>query len=51
MDTDRIRKIGSPGRTKTISLGRIIPEGWEYVRTEVIARDDESITIRVTKAS
>jgi hypothetical protein len=43
------RRVRPTGHTTSISLGKIIPESWSYVRMEVIDREAESVTVKFTK--
>ena len=44
---DRIVRI--EGYTRTLSLGKILPKGWRYVRISVKSRTDDEILISVIK--
>lgn len=41
-----VRRVGG---TAYIALGKLIPNDYYFVRTEVIDRDENSVTIKVTK--
>ena len=43
------RLVRETGNTRSLSLGKAIPQGWGYVRIEVIDRESDSVTVRITK--
>lgn len=43
------RKVRKQGNTTVISLGKIIPKSWKYVRVELIGRKDDIIIVRFKK--
>jgi len=43
------RKVREVGYTRVISLGKIIPEDWAYVRMRILNQTDESIEVLFTK--
>jgi len=43
------RKIVRTGYTIAVSMGKIIPKNWEYVRITKMTEDEHSITIRIDK--
>lgn len=43
------RTVRQTGNTKSLSLGKVIPLEWSYVRIEVIDREADSVTIKLTK--
>ncbi len=43
------RRVRTTGDTKSLSLGKVLPANWYYVRVEVTDRDANSITIKITR--
>ena len=43
------RRVRATGNTRSISLGKLIPESWYYVRMEIIDREEDSITIKFSR--
>ncbi len=43
------RKIRDTGHTISISVGKLIPKDWLYVRLELVDADETSRTIKVTR--
>jgi hypothetical protein len=43
------RTVRKTGNTKSLSLGKVIPASWSYVRIEIVDRDESSITVKITK--
>lgn len=43
------RKVRSVGYTRVISLGKIIPEDWTYVRMRILNQTPESIEVLFIK--
>lgn len=43
------RKVQDTGYTCVLSMGKIIPKGWTYVRMTKLHETDTSITIRIDK--
>lgn len=43
------RKLRVEGHGKSLSVGKVIPKNWTYVRMEVIDRNCDTVTIKVTK--
>lgn len=43
------RLVRDTGNTRSLSLGKVIPEIWHYVRIEVIDRESDSVTVKITK--
>ena len=43
------RKIRKTGNTKSVSLGKILPQSWYYTRLEIVDRDANSVTVKFTK--
>ena len=42
-------KVRPTGGTRSVSLGRILPKRWYYIRAEVVDRERNSITVKFTK--
>lgn len=43
------RKVRPEGYTRVISMGKIIPEDWTYVRMRILNQTDESVEVLFTK--
>jgi len=43
------RKIRTTGNTKSVSLGKVLPQSWYYTRLEIVDRDANSVTVKFTK--
>jgi len=43
------RKVIHTGYTRSLSMGRIIPEGWQYVRLRIIGKSDICRVVEITK--
>lgn len=43
------RLVRTTGCTKSLSLGKVLPKDWGYVRIEVIDREANSLTLKITK--
>lgn len=43
------RRVRMTGGTKSVSLGKILPDSWSYIRVEVVDRDSDAVTIKLTK--
>lgn len=43
------RKIRKTGNTKSVSLGKILPQSWYYTRLEIVGREADSVTVKFTK--
>jgi len=43
------RHVTPHGYSRSITVGRIIPEGWRLVNVQVLERNENSITIKITK--
>lgn len=43
------RKVLTYGYSRTLSMGKIIPKSWKYVRLEVINKDLSTINLKITK--
>ena len=43
------RRVRQTGNTVSISLGKVIPKGWYYVRIELIDREADSVTIKLSR--
>lgn len=43
------RRVRPTGSTLSISLGKFIPATWSYVRIELVDREDDAVTIRISK--
>lgn len=43
------RLVREQGNTRSLSLGKVIPDMWSYVRIEVIDREADSITLKISK--
>lgn len=43
------RKVRTAGHTKVLSVGKLLPDDYYYVRCEVIDREENAITIKITK--
>ena len=43
------RRVRETGGTISVSLGKILPHNWYYIRLEVIDRNDDSVTVKITK--
>jgi hypothetical protein len=43
------RKVLKYGYSRTIALGKVVPEEWQYVRVRVLDKNSSRITIELTK--
>ena len=43
------RKVLHYGYSRTLSMGKVIPKEWQYVRMKVVKTSPESITVEITK--
>jgi hypothetical protein len=43
------RKVTAVGYTRQISLGKVIPKDWRYVRIELLSRNDTDAVIKIHK--
>lgn len=43
------RKVRREGYSRTLSLGKIIPKNWRYVRITPIEKTQNAITLRIDK--
>lgn len=43
------RKVRTEGDTRVISLGKVIPKSWTYVRVRVVCKTDSTIGIVIDK--
>jgi len=43
------RKVRKEGHTRSLSLSKVIPEDWGYVRIRILKQKDDSVEIRITK--
>ena len=43
------RRVRETGGTISVSLGKILPHNWYYIRLEVIDRGVNSVTVKFTK--
>lgn len=43
------RKVLTYGYSRTVALGKIIPQDWTYLRITVVNIDQTNITIKLTK--
>jgi hypothetical protein len=43
------RRVRVEGFTRSISMGKIIPKGWEYVRLTVKEKSDNKIVVQIEK--
>ena len=43
------RKVLHYGYSRTLSMGKIIPKGWLYVRLTIIAQDKNTLTVNIEK--
>jgi len=43
------RKVLAHGYGRQLSLGRIIPKDWRYVRIQIISKTTNEITLKITK--
>lgn len=43
------RKLQDTGYTKVLSMGKIIPQDWKYVRITPLSKNETSIVIRIDK--
>lgn len=43
------RKLRPAGNTRVVSLGKVLPEGWSYIRMEIVDRTENTVTVQFTK--
>lgn len=43
------RKVLHYGQSRAVSLGKVIPKDWEYVRIGVIDKNPATVTIAITR--
>ena len=43
------RKVLHYGYSRTISMGKIIPKEWRYVRLSIITQDKNTVTVTIEK--
>jgi hypothetical protein len=43
------RKITSQGYSKQVSLSKLVPKTWTYVRLQVLEQTDKTVTLLITK--
>ena len=43
------RKVREEGYTRTVSLGKILPKQWIYVRVQIISQKPDELIVRITK--
>ena len=43
------RRVRFTGGTKSVSLGKVLPESWSYIRIEIVDRDSDAVTVKFTK--
>ncbi len=43
------RDVRQTGFTKSISLGKVIPDGWNRVRVQVIDRDEYAVVVKFSR--
>ena len=43
------RKVRNVGYTRYIAMGKIVPEGWQYVRLTPLNRTTESVEVLIEK--
>jgi hypothetical protein len=43
------RKVRSEGHTRSLSLGKVIPKNWAYVRIKVLRKKSDMVEVRITK--
>lgn len=43
------RKVQRPGYTATVSMGKIIPKDWTYVRIQITDQTQDKLTITISK--
>jgi len=43
------RRVLRPGYSATVSMGKIIPKDWTYVRISVIDKTEKTLTIKLEK--
>ncbi len=43
------RRVRPTGNTVSISLGKFVPLEWSYVRIELVDREADSVTIKISK--
>lgn len=48
---DKIRYIRKEGRTKVISIGKLLPDDWRVIVLEKIKQTGESVTIKINKVA
>jgi len=43
------RRIWKSGQSRGIGIGRMLPQGWLYVRCKILNADDQQVTIQFLK--
>jgi len=43
------RRVLRPGYSATVSMGKIIPKNWAYVRMSIIDQTEKTLTIKLEK--
>ena len=43
------RKVLHYGQSRAVSLGKVIPKEWTYVRIKIIDKDPATVTIAITR--
>ncbi|QXJ30330.1 hypothetical protein [Saccharolobus shibatae] len=47
----RILKVRKIGKSKQLSLGSLIPDGWEYVKIDEFSLNGDILVIKLRKVS